>query len=432
MSQTNVLVYVAGAALSIGAQALAQNANLDQSRAFQAELVADAGNRASLLQGGVGGNATYAGTFSIADATGNNRLNIGGTELFRYTASFRSSSAVGSIDDTTLGFSTPVTRLRFWGNIWDKALTFKIQGNFGGTSSDTGVFGLEDAYAMYSWDNGFSVKWGQYKTPLLREVSVEDEFQQGADRSVTSYIFGQGYSQGIQFQYAADAFRIAVGVTDGIANSFSGNPGTANTDFNSPLEADYAINARADWKVMGADWERFNDFTSWRSAPDNALLIGAAGEYEKGGNTGFTHDDESYRYTVDASFEGQGWNVFAAGYGSHFKTGATKFDDFGAVAQAGFFVTDQVELFARWDACFFDKDRALAHATLHFASGGVNYYISPESHAAKLTGQVGYSFNDTSGISSGTGVPDGNTRNGFLGEAHKGEIALIGQLQIVF
>src|SRR5882724_10252207 len=119
MSQTKVLVFVAGAALSIGAQAFAQNANLDQSRAFQAELVADAGNRASLLQGGIGGTSTYAGTFSIADATGNNRLNIGGTEIFRYNGSFRDKNTQGDTNDQTFGFSLPVTRVRFWGNVWD-------------------------------------------------------------------------------------------------------------------------------------------------------------------------------------------------------------------------------------------------------------------------------------------------------------------------
>src|ERR1041384_7878458 len=102
MSQTNVLVFVAGAALSIGAQALAQNANLDQSRAYANELVSDAGSRASLLQGGAAGGATYAGTFTIADGSGNNRLNFGGTEIFRYNVSQRSSDTVGDQDDLTV------------------------------------------------------------------------------------------------------------------------------------------------------------------------------------------------------------------------------------------------------------------------------------------------------------------------------------------
>ena len=355
MSQTKVLVFVAGAALSIGAQALAQNATLDQSRAYANELVSDAGSRASLLQGSPNNNTTYAGTFSIADGSGNNRLNFGGTEQFRYNLSSRSSDTQGDQNDMTLGFNMPVTRLRFWGNVWDKALTFKIQGDFGGNGGDTGTFQLQDAWAQYAWDNGFSVKWGQFKLPVFKEVNVEDEFQLAMDRSVTSQAFSQGYSQGIQAAYSADAFRIAGGFSDGL--------NTANTDFNSAAEADWALNVRGDWKVMGADWERFNQFTSWRSAPDNALDIGAAAEYQSGGNTGFTANsghDIGAPSTFDGSFEGQGWNVFAAGYGNHVEpSGGTKLDNYGAVVQGGIFVADQFEIFGRVDAIFFDKDAGI-------------------------------------------------------------------------
>jgi hypothetical protein len=425
MSQTKVLVFVAGAALSIGAQALAQNANLDQSRAYQNELVADAATHASLLQGGLGGSATYAGTFSIADGSGNNRLNFGGTEIFRYNWSNRDSNTVGDQNDTTIGFNMPVTRLRFWGNVWDKALTYKIQGDFGSFGGDNGSFELQDAWAQYAWDNGFSLKWGQFKLPIIREVNVEDEFQLAADRSVTSYVFNQGYSQGIQFQYAADNFRFSGAFSDGI--------NTGNTDFNSAAEADFALSARVDWKVMGADWERFNDITSWRSAPDNALLIGAAFEYQSGGETGFTTDVDTWLYTVDAAWEGQGWNVFAAGYGAHLSpTGGSDLDNFGACVQAGIFVSDQIELFGRWDAVFFDNESGISPATLHFATVGMNYYISPESHACKFTVQANYAFNDTTPLFGSGGLIEGNTRNAFLGDSEDGEWTFIGQLQIVF
>jgi len=424
MSQTKVLVIVAGAALSTGV-ALAQNANLDQSRAYANELVADAGTRASLLQGGPAGGTTYAGTFSIADGSGNNRLNFGGTEIFRYNADFRSKDSQGDQNDYTQGFNAPVNRIRFWGNVWDKALTFKVQGNWGGNSSDSQSFNLEDAYAMYTWDNGFSLKWGQFKLPILREVSVEDEFQQAMDRSVSSYAFSQGYSQGVLASYSADAFRVSVGFSDGI--------NTGNTDFTSPAEADYAISARVDWKVMGADWERFNDFTSWRSAPDNALLIGAAAEWQTGGNTGFTSDVDSLLWTLDASWEGQGWNVFGSFSGAHVDpAGGTTTDNYAMCIQGGIFVSDQIELFARWDALFFDKDSGINPATMHFAAGGMNYYISPESHACKFTAQLGYAFNDTTAMFGSGGLVEGNTRNSFLGDTENGEFAITGQMQVVW
>jgi len=428
MSQIKVLVFVAGAALSIGASALAQNANLDQSRAYQNELIADAGTRASLLQGGPNGGATYAGTFSIADGSGNNRLNFGGTEIFRYNVSSRDSGSQGDQNDFTIGFNAPVNRLRMWGNVWDKSLTFKIQGNWGGSSSEGQSFNLEDAYAMYTWDNGFSLKWGQFRMALEREWSVEDEFQQGADRSVTSYVFSPGYTQGIQMGYTADAFRFSAGFTDGI--------NTGGTDFTSAAEADYAFHGRVDWKVMGADWERFNDFTSWRSAPDNALMIGGGAEFQRGGETGFTTDVQTILYSIDAAWEGQGWNVFAAGYGAHVDPGAAGFltvDNYGFVVQGGFFFADQVEAFARMEAIFLDKDSAVAgDKTMYFTSLGVNYYVSPESHAAKLTLQGSYAWNDTSALMGSGGFIEGNTRNALLGDSNEGEWALLAQMQVVW
>jgi len=309
--------------------------------------------------------------------------------------------------------------------VWDKALTFKIQGDFGSNGGDTGSFNLQDAWAQYAWDNGFSVKWGQFKLPVFKEVNVEDEYQLAMDRSVTSYAFSQGYSQGIQAAYSADAFRIAGGFSDGL--------NTANTDFNSAAEADWALNVRGDWKVMGADWERFNQFTSWRSAPDNALDIGAAIEYQSGGNTGFTANSKSYAYTVDGSFEGQGWNLFGAGYGNHVEpSGGTKLDNFGAVIQGGIFVADQFEIFARADAIFFDKDAGIHPVNEYFAAGGINYYVSPESQAAKFTAQFGYAFNDTSPLFGSGGILEGNTRDGFLGDSHKGEWAIGVQFQVMY
>jgi hypothetical protein len=62
----------------------------------------------------------------------------------------------------------------------------------------------------------------------------------------------------------------------------------------------------------------------------------------------------------------------------------------------------------------------------------VNYYVSPESHAAKLTGQFGYSFNDTNAIFGSGGFIEGNTRNAFLGDQTEGEWAIIAQIQVVW
>ncbi len=61
---------------------------------------------------------------------------------------------------------------------------------------------------MYTWENGVSVKWGQFRMPLTRAFSVEDEFQLAADRSITDRVFSPGYTQGIQVGWQDDMIRI--------------------------------------------------------------------------------------------------------------------------------------------------------------------------------------------------------------------------------
>jgi hypothetical protein len=343
MNRTRVLVTVAGTALCTGSMALAQSANLDQDRAYAAELVADAGTRSSLLQGGASG---YDGAFNISDGTGNNRLNIGGSAQLRWTVSMRDDTSNPDPDDLNVGFNTPTTRLWAYGNVWDKALSYKIRGDFGSDGGDNGSFTLQEAYGMYTLDNGLSFAWGQVKAPLLREALVDDEMQLAIDRSETSTVFDPQYSQGVELVYAADAFRLFGAYTDG-AN-------TGNTDFNSPGEADYALTVRGEGKFLGGDWARFNDFTSWRSAADNALLVGAAAHWQSGGDTGATAEVDVMLVTADAQFEGQGWNVMGAVYWSNIDDSTADSDTMGFVVQGGVFVADQWEIFARANMASFD------------------------------------------------------------------------------
>lgn len=418
MNQTSVLLFVAGATLSAGT-ALAQNAKFD---ALKAEAQADAATRTSYLAGGAGYNNN---AFNINDGTGNNSLNIGGTIAARANFSVRDDQSVGDQEDFTWGFNMPFNRLRLWGNIWSKDLEYKIQGSWSDTSGDSS-FGLEDAWFRYNYENGFSMTMGQFKLPLIREVLVDNEFQLAADRSVASAVFSQGYSQGIQGTYTDEMWRASVAVSDGL--------NTGGTDFNSGSETDVGLTGRVDVLAMGNNMDRFNDETSWKSAADNALLIGAAVHWETGGETGFTADVDTLVYTIDVSFEGQGWNVMGAFYGSHIDpAGGTDFDNFGGVLQGGIFFTDQVEAFARWDAVFLDDSVFGGQdEDIHFATVGVNYYVSPESHAVKFTAQAGYCFNDSTPLFGGGGLVSDPTRYGFLGDTEDGEWNILFQGIVMF
>ena len=427
MTQSKKLVVIAGLALS--ATAFAQSN--DAGRAYAAELVSDAGARVSLLDGGSGYDKKG---FMIGSADGNNTMYVFGSAQVRYYANLRDDND-GARENYTGGFENNMTRLGVKGSVWDKAFTYQVRGEF----DNSGSFGLETAFAGYSWDNGFGLTVGQIKHPLLRESIIDNEYQLGVNRSIVDSVFGGGYTQGLQLNYATDAFRFTGGLTDG-ANS-------ANTAYDSASEADYALNARVDFKAMGADWARFDDFTSWKSAEDMGLLIGGAIHWQDGGSTGggvddagddvSTNDVQVLAYTLDAQFEGQGWNAFAAFVGSKVESGDVDSSNFGGVIQAGIFVTDQVELFGRWDGIFWDSDlldgEGESADDSHFLTAGVNYYLSPESHAAKFSLNGVYAFNSTVeplDADDNSVLPIGGS--GFLGQQDDGEFGLIAQLQVMF
>jgi hypothetical protein len=445
MTQTNKLVFAAGFAMSLAASAFAA----DNNRAYAAELLSDAGARVSLLDGGSGYDR---GGFMIGSADGNNTLYVFGSAQTRYYANFRDEDSAGEENDFTHGFETRLARIGVRGSVWEKNFTYQVRGEF----NNTGEFGLETAFAHYRWDNGFGILAGQFKHALFREAIIDNEYQLAVERSVTEGLFtGGGYSQGIQFTYESDAFRLWAGFTDGVSSSNTPfNSGTTRAGFTDGGEADYALNVRGEFKVMGSNWERFNDFTSWKSAEDTGVIIGAAVHWQQSGDTGGTGGvdgdgnevpglDALY-YTLDVQAEGQGWNAFAAFLGAHQDSdveGVDGTDNFGGVVQGGIFVTDQVELFARWDGVFFDDGEGEEDVDdQHFLTAGVNYYLSPESHAAKFTADVVYAFESTAGFfapaDTDAGIPGGalagGTNYGLLGDGDDGEFALRLQLQVVY
>lgn len=425
MTRTQALLFVAGAALT--STAMAQNAGVDKDRAYAAELMADAGNRSSLLaQAGNAGWSSETGSFFIGDGTGNNTLQIGGDTEFRYNMSFRDDASVGDNEDFTTGFSTGYTRLRFMGNIWSKDFQYKIQLTNDGQGGDSG-FELQDAWGQYSFGNEFSLGFGQAKVPLVwQDWGIDVPFVLGVERAIATQVFAPGYTQGVWGTYAADMFRVVAAFSDGAA--------TANTPFNSSAEADYALSLRVDVKAMGSDWNRFSDETSFQSQTEMALRVGGGVHFQDGGETGGTIDQQIFVYTLDAQIEGGGWNAFGAFYGSNVDDSSTDQDLFGGIIQGGIFVTDQVELFARWNAVFFDSSTAFGGADddCHFAEAGVTYYVSPESHAFKVSFFGGYAFNDTTPLFGAGGLLDGSTRSGFLGDSEDGEIAIGAEASILF
>lgn len=394
MSRKNVLVLIAGAAIGLGGNALAQTDSVDQSRAYAAELMSDASGRESLL------------------AAGDTGPTWGGLLQFRYIWDNRAEDAPDG-NESTEGFQTARTQLWVQGTIAD-SWGYYVKFDF---DRDGGGAGLLDAYGTYKFENDWTLMWGQFKLPFYREQNIGDQYQQAVERSTLDSTFSQGRSQGIQLGHEGESFRFKGAISDGIRS--------ANSDIASE-SADFALTARFDWKWSGA-WEQFNQFSSWRNST-GAGMIGAAAHYESGGDSVGSVDNDVFGLTADVSYEGNGWNIFGAGVWTRVDTGASSdFDDYGLLVQAGVFLNDNWELFGRVDMVIPDGDRA-GDEEFTTVTIGVSDYFIPQSVAAKLTIDLVYYLDDP----SESDIVPTSTQTVLLPDTDDGQWALRAQMQLVF
>jgi hypothetical protein len=401
MSRTKSLWLIAGAAVSIGSTGLAQSTDMSQSHAR--ELLSDASTRTSAL-------AQNERTFSV---------DVHGYTQFRYifTHVEEEDTSEGEDDDAAVGFQTTRTRLSVSGNIINENWGYFVQ--FGFDRGD-GNAGLLDAYGTYKMENGWNLMFGQFKLPLLREELVSSKFQLGWDRSPTNETFNQDRSQGIQFGYEADAWQFMAAFSDGIA--------TRNSDYTSGAEADWALTARLQYMWAG-DWKQFRDFTSFPNS-DFAGMFGVAGHYQSGGDTLGTSDTTLWILTGDVSLEGNGWNAYAAGIYNNFEPdGGDSTNNLGFVVQGGVFVAPQLEIFGRFDMTIPDDDSDLGGGDDEFSTitAGINYYVVPESHAAKFTAGFIYFLDEANAsiVPTSTQIP-------LISSDEDGQFSVVGQFQLVF
>lgn len=390
------LTLAAIAALAGVAQAADAIGTFDQSRAYASELLADSAAR-TLAAGDDASAPKVFGNFQT-----------------RYLANFGSDKLPAGSDNFVNGFQMRRVRLSLEGQIGSPAWTYTIQGEF---NRSGGGYNLAEAYGQYNMQNGWSIRFGQFKLPLYREWIVSHTRQLAAERSSVNTVFGTDYSQGVQATYTADNVRVYAALSDGIR--------TANTDFTDSAEADYAITGRAEYKWAG-DWKQFDGFSSFKNSGFGGM-VGGGVHWQSGGDTFNTADVKVLQYALDVTVGGGGWSGFAQFVGRHTDaSGAPKLDDFGLVIQGGYFFTDQTEAFGRYGLLVADKDRG-GKRSLHEITVGANYYFVPESNAVKFTADLSVIPTKTSEFA----LPVTSTGTGVVSAA-KAQYLLRGQLQMVF
>jgi phosphate-selective porin len=413
MMNARTLLLSASLACFMGTGALAgETPSTDSDRAMSAELLADSSARASALEA------------PPADLP-----KISGNLLFRYYGNFGSDKLPAGSKDFANGFQTRRVRVSVQGQIWNPNLTYRI--DYENNRAD-GAAALQEAFGDYKFDNGFSLRWGQFKAPLLKEELVSHTLQLATERSTVNSIFSATYTQGVCGTYAMDAWRFMGMFSDGLK--------ALNTDYDNGGsvpggEADYALTGRAEYKFAG-EWKNFDQFTSFRNSPFVGM-VGGAIHWQDGGSTfastgsGATTNISVLEYTADAMVKGNGWNAFAEFVGRHAKDQTTPteatYDDFGFVVQGGYFFTNELEGFARYDVVAPDKDRT-NHSVFHEITIGGNYYFIPESQAAKFTLDLLICPSKQSKSSSLVAT---NTASGLLA-ADKSQFVLRAQMQLLY
>jgi hypothetical protein len=162
----------------------------------------------------------------------------------------------------------------------------------------------------------------------------------------------------------ADLLRLYLAFNDG-ANA-------QNTDFDQDA-ADFATTARASLLLAG-EWDQFADpATAWDREP-MGLMLGAAVHYQVGETGVGQVNGDFLRWTVDATVECNRFGLLLAGYGQHITeadpASGPETDDFGLLAEAGYFlVPDVLQPFVRYEVLFADDARTPGGA-IDMANGG--------------------------------------------------------------
>lgn len=451
--KTQMLLLVAGAALSMGATAFAATDTLsrDEVRAIVREVMADAETRTS-MQGGAG--AAYNDGFVMGN--GDFTLKLNAYTKFRYSVNFRSKSAitgapapanVGGRNNVESGFSNRQTSVTLSGTAANPNLGY----NFRFTSAnDAGTWINDDAFITAKLGEGWMVTAGQFKLPLLREELVSDINSLFADRGVVNAFFTGNRSQGAMLSYTQDSWDAHVMLSDGLR--------AANTATTAAVESSYAITGRVNVRLMG-NGKALADFTSNPNETDPSLMVGGAIHWQQASqNPANLTGRDVILYTVDAQFEQAGFNLFAAFVGSNTKNNTAagpspQGNAFGFNAQGGYRWNQNDELFVRYDGLFLNKTlgtvvpgggATVSPKNYHFISFGYNRYIFGTQNARftldaiiALTRTVGSGAGDT-GLLGGPGgslaaVIGGNVNgNGLIGQNKSGEVLIRAQFQLAF
>ncbi len=398
--------------LEAGQQATTQRLDADHVDATVASVLRDADDRSVFLQNVADLPAGYEkGKFFIRSTDGRFTLNPAFQFQLRYVLNYREGEGDDGDDDAEIesGFELRRMKFGFAGTAYEK---FKYKFVWF-TNRNGGEVLLEDAEVQYALTERLSIFGGQFKNPVHHEELVSSSKQLSADRSLVNELLGGGVEdrvQGVGVNWDNEVITVIAAVHDGRES--------LNTNFrDSPTnDSDYGAAARVEYLAFG-DKKGYGDFTALGNT--GSMLVFGAG-------VGFSglEDTNGIAYTIDAQYETGPLALYAALLGQTTREHgdddevdeegeeiADDADAYGGLVQAGYMLSDKLELFGRYGYISLDDD-SLDEDQIHEITVGSNYYI--EGHNVKVTADVIFLPSGSPG-ESGLGIIDSGDESQFVG-----------------
>jgi hypothetical protein len=313
---------------------------------------------------------------------------------FRYVANWRDELGDDADEGWENGFEVRRMKFGLEGVAFTPSLTYKF---VWATEREGGALLLEDAWAKYMFSPDWGIRVGQFKSPVHHEELVSSRYQLAVDRSLLNEELGGGISdwtQGVALIYGNyerdNPLYAEIAFTEG--------SGQRNTNF-TELDFDFGVAARVEYKLFG-EWRDYADFSA-RGNREDLLVIGAGAAWDQSGAF------DRFLATVDAQYETTGGlGVYGAALLEYIDFGDNPVN-WGLLAQAGYLLSPQWELFGRADFLFYDFDQVGSRDFFQEYTIGVNYYLGTNGsagHRAKLTLDLTWLPNGTPGSHSGIGI----------------------------
>ena len=394
-------------------------------RSIVQDVLADSSSRTSLQSAGAtaGWNKDQGGFF-LASPSGDFKLVIKGQLQLRWAYNQRDTEggapAAGTNTAATdnWGFETRRLKLTFAGFIVDPSWMFEVQPVYARNATNLNNGALENAFIQKDLGGGLLFKVGQFKAPYAQEELVSSGAQLAVERSLVTSFFTTKYEQGMQVEWSNELVRLRGYYGDGFqANGVnvvtnagaSGNyAGSLNTGFNVN-ETNFAYAGRVEFKGAGT-WKQFGDLNSYRG-DEFGWLVGTAFMAQNLRNSGaFANANNMWGATSDVTVQFGGATIFAAGYYRNVGLGgplavqgggtSDTMNQWGAVIQGGFFVTDDVEPYLRWEIGNSDSTQFRTgnasngnYEQLNVATLGANWFPAGVANKnLKITTDLGYAF----------------------------------------